>query len=145
MDNAIRPASARLRWAYLLLAYLCVGLGLLGVLLPGLPTTPFLLVAVWAANRGSGRLHAWLTDHPRFGPLLRDWNEQGAVPRRAKGVGIALMALSWGVMLALTDGPLVPMTTGALFLLVGGYLVTRPAPRRAPPGEHIAVGASGTP
>jgi uncharacterized membrane protein YbaN (DUF454 family) len=141
MDNASRPTPARLRWAYLLLAYLCLGLGLLGVLLPGLPTTPFLLLAVWAANRGSGRLHAWLMDHPRFGPPLRNWDEQGAVPRRAKWLGVALMSLSWGLMLALTEGPLVPAATGALFLLVAAYLLTRPTPRLAAVRGEPAVDA----
>ena len=74
----------RFRWAWWLLAYASLGLGIVGVFVPGLPTTVFVLISAWAAAQGSERLHAWLLAHPRFGPLIRDWQGQRAVPRRAK-------------------------------------------------------------
>ena len=57
---------------------------MLGVLLPGLPTTEFVLLAAWAASRSSPRLSAWLDNHRLFGPLLRDWRNGGVVSRRSK-------------------------------------------------------------
>jgi uncharacterized membrane protein YbaN (DUF454 family) len=78
-DAEAGPGSSLARWPFAILAYVCVGLGLLGVLLPGLPTVPFLLLAAWAASRGSKRLHDWLYTHPRFGPALTEWQEQRAV------------------------------------------------------------------
>jgi uncharacterized membrane protein YbaN (DUF454 family) len=76
------------------LAVLALALGAIGVVLPLVPTVPFLLLAAWAAGRGWPRMEAWLLAHPHFGPHIRRWRERGAVPRRAKIVAIALMTIS---------------------------------------------------
>lgn len=114
------------RLAYLGLAYGCVGLGAAGIVLPLLPTTPFLLVAAWAASKGSPRVEAWLYDHLHFGPPLRAWHEQRAVPRRAKWIACLLLLSSWLVLWLSTDSPIVPVITGLLFMGVATFLVTRP-------------------
>ena len=67
-----------------LLAYASLGVGIVGIFVPGLPTTVFVLLSAYAAARGSQRLHRWLLQHPRFGPAIRDWQAQGAVSRRGK-------------------------------------------------------------
>lgn len=118
------------RWPYLCLAYGCIGLGAAGVILPLLPTTPFLLVAAWAAPKGSSRLDHWLRNHRHFGPILHAWHQHRAVPRRAKWLACLLMLCSWLVLLK-TAGPVVPIITGGLFLGVGVFLVTRPSPADA--------------
>ena len=69
-------------------------LGLIGVVVPGLPTVPFLLVSAWSAGKGWPRLELWLLAHPRFGPPLKRWREQGAVPRKAKYLATVMMTLS---------------------------------------------------
>jgi hypothetical protein len=89
-----RALSAPARWLLQALAALCVLLGLIGVFVPVMPTVPFLLIAAWAASRSSPRLHRWLITHPRFGRQLREWNEHGVVPRHAKWLATAMMALS---------------------------------------------------
>ena len=122
-------ADRRTRLLYLCLAYACVGLGTAGIVLPLLPTTPFLLVAAWAASRGSPRLHDWLYRHPRFGPILCAWRDERAVPTRAKWLACTLMAASWLIMFAMTATRWVPLTTGLLFVCVGAYVCMRPAPR----------------
>ena len=114
------------RLAYLGLAYGCVGLGAAGIVLPLLPTTPFLLVAAWAAPKSSPRVEAWLYEHPHFGPPLRAWHEQRAVPRRAKWIACLLLLSSWLVLWLSTDSPIVPVITGLLFMGVATFLVTRP-------------------
>ncbi|HEX2829004.1 MAG TPA: YbaN family protein [Burkholderiales bacterium] len=128
------PGDRRRRLPYIVLAYVCVGLGAAGVVLPLLPTTPFLIVAAWAASRGSPRLDAWLHGHPRFGPSLCAWRDERAVPTRAKVIACTLMLMSWLIMLFVTSSPWVPAITGVLFLCVGTYVCTRPAPgmRRTP-------------
>lgn len=119
------------RWPFAILAYTCAGLALAGVVLPGLPTVPFLLVAGWAATRGSERLHRRLYHHRRLGPLLRSWEEERAVPARAKWTAVVLLTASWLTMYWHSDGRAVPLVTAALFLTIATYVVSRPSPRRA--------------
>lgn len=115
-------------WLWRALASLCVALGAIGVVVPGLPTTPFLLVAAWAGARGWPALEARLLAHPKYGPLIHDWRSRRAVPRRAKWAASLVMTSS---VLALW---LVP-TPGwlriglPLFLLcVACWLWARPEP-----------------
>ncbi len=72
------------------LGFTCVGLGVLGVFLPLLPTTPFILLAAACFARSSTRFHSWLRGHRIFGPLIREWEEHRAIPRRAKYIAIAM-------------------------------------------------------
>jgi uncharacterized protein len=116
------------RWGYAMLAYVCVGLAMLGVFLPGLPTVPFLLLAAWAASRGSARLHRWLYDHPRFGRILIDWEQKRAVSRRSKVVAVVLLSSSWLIMLWRVGSPSLLLAMALLFMAVGTFVVTRPEP-----------------
>ncbi|HEY5971782.1 MAG TPA: YbaN family protein [Pseudoxanthomonas sp.] len=95
-----RPRPSRFRWAWWLLAYVSLGTGIVGIFVPGLPTTVFVLVAAYAAARGSDRLHGYLLQHPRFGPMIRDWQAHGAVSRRAK-IAATLTMLVCAVILLL--------------------------------------------
>lgn len=113
---------------YLIFAYLCVGLGFIGAFLPLLPTTPFLLLAAWAAPRGSPALHRWLYEHPRFGAVLIAWEQSRAVSTRAKWTACCLMTLSWVIMYLQTTGWIIPAITGALFIAISAFLITRPTP-----------------
>ncbi|MEO8364979.1 MAG: YbaN family protein [Pseudoxanthomonas sp.] len=90
---------SRFRWAWWLLAYLSLGIGIVGIFVPGLPTTVFILIAAYAASRGSDRLHRYLTGHPRFGPSIRQWHQHGAVSRRAKWAASLAMLVSALVLL----------------------------------------------
>ena len=85
---------SRFRWAWWLLAYASLGTGIVGIFVPVLPTTVFILIAAYAASRGSERLHRYLTGHPRFGPSIRQWQEHGAVSRRAKWAATLTMLAS---------------------------------------------------
>jgi len=116
----------RRNFFYLIFAYLCAGLGIIGAFLPVLPTTPFLLLAAWAATRGSPELHRWLHDHPRFGPPLIAWEKNRAVSVSGKWLACSLMTASWTIMVLVTESWIVPIITGLLFCSVGGYLITRP-------------------
>ena len=99
----LRRAVQLILWRSLALA--CVVLGLIGVVLPGLPTVPFLLVAAWSGGKGWPALETWLLNHPRHGPAIRRWREHGAVPRRAKWFATLMMITSAGLM-GLSPAPL---------------------------------------
>jgi len=85
----------RTKWFYWLLAILALALGLVGVVLPLLPTTPFLIVALWAAGKCSPRLAYWLENHPRLGPVLRNWRDHRAIPKTAKWLACTMMTGSF--------------------------------------------------
>jgi uncharacterized protein len=113
--------------AFRALGAAALALAAAGVALPGLPTTPFLLVAVWAFGRSSPELAERLRRHPRFGPTLRDWQDRRAVPRRAKVVAVISMAASFA-LLAWSGTPAWALAvTGAILLIVATWLVTRPS------------------
>ena len=68
--------------------------GIVGIFLPLLPTTPFVLLAAFCFARGSARWEHWLLNHPRFGPMVRDWRASHAIPLRAKQLAWTMMAAS---------------------------------------------------
>ncbi|MBT3017420.1 MAG: YbaN family protein [Candidatus Thiodiazotropha sp. (ex Lucina aurantia)] len=117
------------RWAALVLAYLFLALAVIGVILPGLPTVPFLLLAAWFAAKGSERLHRWLYAHPHFGKLLVDWEQQGAVSRSSKVAAVILLIVAWVVMYLRISSPWVMAGLTALFVSIMVFLLTRPEPR----------------
>ncbi|MGQ9365787.1 YbaN family protein [Azospirillum sp. ST 5-10] len=116
------------RWAYLGLGYAAVALGTVGVFLPVLPTTPFLLVAAWAFAKASPALERWLYEHPRFGPFLREWRDRRAIPLRGKLAALGGMGGSWALIYHTAEGPTVPLAAGAVMLAVAVYVATRPLP-----------------
>lgn len=117
-------ALARLLWRAL--ALLSLALGLVGIVLPVLPTVPFLLLAAWAAGKGWPAMETWLLNHAQFGPHIRRWREHGAVPRRAKWLATLMMTAS-AVMLALSPLHLAArIGVPAVMLAVAIWLWRRP-------------------
>ena len=82
------------RWIWLVCGFVSMVTGIVGIVLPLLPTTPFVLLAAFCFSRGSAHYEHWLLTHPRFGPLVRDWRANRAVPLRAKQLATGMMALS---------------------------------------------------
>ena len=121
------PSSAGpFAFLFLLLGWLSVGAAAVGIALPGVPTTPFLLLAAWLFSLGSPRLERWLRSHPRFGPPLREWRERRALSLRAKVTATSLKALAV-VLLFLKTGSV--LGTALLAILLGAvsvYLWSRP-------------------
>jgi uncharacterized membrane protein YbaN (DUF454 family) len=93
-SNPSKPLPRGLQWLLRALAVLSLALGFLGLFLPVLPTTPFILLAAWAAARSSPRMLAWLEQHRLFGKMLRDWREGGVVSRKAKWAATGAMSAS---------------------------------------------------
>ncbi|MCA3243174.1 MAG: YbaN family protein [Rubrivivax sp.] len=101
-------------------------LGFIGIVVPGLPTVPFLLVAAWAGGKGWPALEARLLAHPRYGPVISRWRDHGAIPRRAKWLASGMMLLSASV-LWFTALPLLARVAIPLFMLaVAVWMWRRP-------------------
>ena len=121
--------NTRFRWAWWLLAYASLGLGLIGIVIPGLPTVPFVLLAAFAAARGSARLHHRLLAHPQFGPIIRDWQAQGAVSRRAKWLATFMMSACAVIMFLTAPKTWMAAAGTTIMALVAVWLWRRPEPR----------------
>lgn len=125
----------RFRWAWWLLAYASLGTGIVGIFVPGLPTTVFILVAAWAATRGSETLRRQLLTHPRFGPVIADWERYGAVSRRGKWMATLAMAACAVIVLVFVDRRWVWGVSIGPMLVVAIWLWLRPEP---PPRDDRA-------
>lgn len=119
--------SPTARWIYLGIGWLFVALAVIGAFLPVMPTVPFLIVAAWAFERGSPRLHRWLYQHPLLGPPLTRWRDHGVIPRYAKW--LAIVSMSGSVILMLIIGLPFILIGGVAFIMIATavYIVTRPS------------------
>ena len=117
------------RWLWWLLAWTSLGLGLIGIVLPGLPTVPFVLLSAYAAARGSQRLHDWLHAHPRLGPPIREWEREGAVRRRAKWLATIMMTACGLLMVAVAPRWWMAAFGIGVMATVATWLWRRPEPR----------------
>lgn len=102
--------------------------GLIGIFLPLIPTTPFLILAAFCYSRSSEQLHSRLLANRRVGRAIKDWNSNGAISRRAKR--LALLSMAFALSLSILVGaPLVAITVQATVILVAAaFILTRPAP-----------------
>lgn len=112
---------------YIFLGVFFVGLAFVGVFLPVLPTTPFLLVATWAFSKGSPRLERWLLQHPKLGPAVRDWRAHRIIPLKAKLLASIMMMASLVYLIWFTDVALrYALMAGGTMLVGAAYIWSKP-------------------
>ncbi len=118
---------------YLLMAFgvLCLALGAIGVVVPGLPTTIFVILAAWAFVRSCPVLHRWLLENRLFGPRLQAWYDDPTLPRAGKLAIIAAIALSITVSITLARPPVLLALAGAGLAAFGAWWVWYKIPTRA--------------
>ncbi|QOR39604.1 YbaN family protein [Billgrantia diversa] len=122
------------RAVYIALAWVSFALGVLGVFVPLMPSTCFMLLAVWAASRGSPRFALWIREHPRFGPTVVAWEGQRAIPRHAKWIAGWMLALSVVVLILTLSMVWLKLLLVAGLVLLGLWIATRPEPGRVEAG-----------
>jgi hypothetical protein len=123
----------RRRWLLLAVGWLFVALGAAGAILPLLPTTPLLLVALWAFSASSERFHRWLWTHRIFGPALQAWRHDRVIPLRAKVVALATMIASLAYVGLVRRSPAWVLALMLAAMLPGVIFITR-FPSRRPEG-----------
>jgi len=115
----------------LLVGWFFVAVGAVGIFLPVLPTTPFLLISLWAFSQSSERFHDWLYNHKVFGPPLQDWSRYGVIPVRAKFIAVGTMTVSALLVITFSSTPWYGLV--AMLALMGfgaGFVLTRPSKPR---------------
>ena len=111
----------------LIVGWLCVGLGFVGIFVPGIPTTIFLIIALWAFARSSKKFHAWLLNHKRFGPILHNWQEYKVVPLRAK-ILMVILQISVVIIVQYTfDNLIITFGLTIILVLVAMYVISLPS------------------
>ncbi len=120
--------AQRIFW--LAIGGMALACGIAGIVLPLVPTTPFLLLAAFAFARSSPALHRWLVTHPRLGPPIEHWRAHGAISRPAKRWAIAFMLGALGLSVAAGVATYVILVQAAVLVAVAAFILSRPdAPR----------------
>lgn len=115
-----------MRVFWFIFGLISLALGLIGVLLPLVPTIPFLLLAAFAFSQSSERLHDWLLNHPRLGPPIHDWRDHGVISKRAKILALGSILLSWLIPFSLGVRPLILTIQAVVLVAVATFILSRP-------------------
>ncbi len=125
--------SRTVRAVYLGLGFASLGVAAVGVVLPLIPTTGPVLLAGFFFARSSERFNNWLLSHPRFGPLVRDYQAGLGIPRRAKVLAVVMIAATFTLSIVLVvDSPQWRVLLGALAIGIVAFILTRPTRHHDP-------------
>lgn len=127
MDNETPPQTCK-RALFLALGWLFFALGIVGAFLPVMPTTIFMIMALWAFANGSKRLHGWLYNHPRYGEALQRWDQHRVIPVHAKVAAIGGMAISLIYVTLYSGAPPLAVACAVAFIAFGAvYVLSKPS------------------
>lgn len=118
-------SSRPVRYAYAGFGLACVGVGTVGMIVPGLPTTVFFILALWAFKRSNHRLETWLLDHRVVGPSLRDWEEHKVIRPRTKAIAITMIWVTITLSVFVASKLAVQVMLVAIAVALTAYLLTR--------------------
>ena len=105
-------------------------LGVIGAILPGMPTTIFILIAVWAFSKGNPALATYLESHRFFGPPIEEWKRHRAIPLKAKISAVCMMGVSLLILLIWSELSVYTLAiTGGIMGAVAAWIVSRPTSR----------------
>lgn len=117
-----------MRIIYFSLGWIFFFIGAVGVVLPVLPTTPFMLLALWAFSKSSQRFHNWLYHHKFFGPSIQKWCKYRVIPIQAKVIALSFMFLSLMYLLIFSSHHYLLKISASVFILYGAFFIlTKPS------------------
>ncbi|MBL10020.1 MAG: hypothetical protein CL402_05815 [Acidiferrobacteraceae bacterium] len=117
-----------MRYLYLSIGFIFLIGAFIGIVVPGIPTTPLILVAAWAFARSSKRFEAWLLQHRIFGPIISDWRTNGSIRRSNKIKAVVAIAITFAVTMIFAFSPFFDGIFAVFGALLCVYLITRPEP-----------------
>jgi len=115
-----------IRYLYILGAGSFLLIGTIGVVVPMLPTTPFVLLSVWLASKGSPTFENWIRNHPRYGLVIKNWKEEGSIPLKAKIVSFFLILTSALTIYIFINNIYVIALSYTILIFVIYFIMTRP-------------------
>ena len=123
LNHSKKITKCGLRYAILVFAWLNVFLGIIGILIPGMPTTVFLIIAAWAFSKCSERFHNWLWNHPRFGNSIQSWHNHRVIPKNAKILASSMMLISFVYIVIIAESWLLPILLAAIMIPAWIYII----------------------
>jgi uncharacterized membrane protein YbaN (DUF454 family) len=120
-----------MRWTYVGLGFFCIGLAVLGAVLPVMPTTVFVLIAAACFARGSRRFECWLLNSPFFGPMVRSWRTSRSIPARAKLIALVTLFITFAISVAIVPFLILKIILPAIGLCVAWYIWRLPTAESA--------------
>jgi uncharacterized membrane protein YbaN (DUF454 family) len=119
----------------LMLGWLSLITGIIGIFLPLLPTTPLVLLAAWCFSKSSERFHTWLLGHKLFGPIIRDWQSSDGIPKRSRNRAIFFMWAGMAVSMFIVSRLWATIGLATVGVAVSIYLLRMPI--RTENTEHV--------
>ncbi len=119
-----------MRYLWIAVGFISLALGTAGAVLPLLPTTPFVLLSAFCFARSSPRFHSWLINHRTFGPIIQDWNRDGAISYRAKLLATLAFALTLMLSVLFRVDMTILLIQVAVFVPSMTFIWTRPTATR---------------
>jgi uncharacterized protein len=113
------------RWIWFLAGWVAVALGGVGIVVPGLPTTVFFIIAAWCFGRSSPRFERWILSLPKIGPMVRDHRAGLGMPRRAKSFAVGSMVVFGGASALTVGHPAISATILTLVAIGAWYVLSR--------------------
>ncbi|WP_133010431.1 YbaN family protein [Marinomonas flavescens] len=123
------------RVSFIILGWLSLITGIIGIFLPLLPTTPLVLLAAWCFSKSSVRFHQWLIGHKYFGPIISDWQSSDGIPKRTRNRAIIFMWLGMGISMIIVGRFWATISLITIGAAVSTYLLrmpTRSEPEKVP-------------
>lgn len=116
-----------MHWLWVTLGLLSLGLAVVGIVVPLLPTVPLLILAAFFFARSSERLHTWLINHRLFGPPIRDWQRSGAISTYGKRWATFSIVIVFTISVALGLASLILGVQAVVLMLTLGFIWSRPS------------------
>ena len=108
------------------LGWLCVSLAFIGMFVPGIPTTIFLIIALWSFTKSSKKFQTWLLNHKRFGPILKNWQSHKVVPQRAKILMVVLQISAVLLVHYFLNNLIITIGLAIILIIVAIYVLSLP-------------------
>jgi len=115
------------KYFLIILGWICVGLASIGIFIPGIPTTIFLIIALWAFAKSSKRFHTWLINHKKFGPILKNWHSHKVVPKNAKITMVIMQIFAVVILYATTKNMIFSILLLIVLIFVAWYVIKLPS------------------